>query len=379
MRPADALGSVLGARLQRLPAAPARPSVPRDALDALITPTATGHGPLYLVEHSMGLSQDVSASSLEALALSPCPLDTQRPLYFDTETTGLAGGTGTLAFLLGIAEVRKGETIVSQVHLPGPGVERPMLEWFAQKLEGASVLVSFNGKSFDWPLLKSRFVMNRLPVPQEKPHVDLLHCARRVFRHQLQELKLGTLERRVLGVHRQGDIDGALIPAAWFDFLRTGRVAVLSRVLAHNERDVRSMVELVHRLASAWEERQTLLPETALGLASVAVRHGDEARALRFLERASQGRVATEAWVLRAEVLRRKGAYAMAVEALHRALEQAKEPATLHLSLAKLYEHRLRDFEAAQRHAMLCAEAEEPQAHASRWARLQRRDAGASS
>ena len=110
------------------------------------------------------------------------------------------------------------------------------------------MLLSFNGRSFDWPLLRSRYVMNRLPPPPERPHVDLLHCARRVFRHHLDQLKLSTLEQRVLDVHRRGDIDGALIPAAWFDFLRTGRVAVLARVLSHNERDVRSMVDLV----TAW-------------------------------------------------------------------------------------------------------------------------------
>jgi hypothetical protein len=183
------------------------------------------------------------------------------------------GGTGTLAFLLGTAHaLDDGRFVVSHLHLPSPAHERPMLEWLADRLTRATVLLSFNGKSFDWPLLRARFVMNRLPPPPELPHVDLLHCARRVFRHHLDELTLGSLERRVLDVHRRGDIEGAQIPPAWFDFLRTGRVATLGRVLSHNERDVRSMVDLVQRLIAAWEERHPLLPPTALGLAQVAMR-----------------------------------------------------------------------------------------------------------
>ncbi len=359
----------LTARLARLPPAPVRTAAPKNALSSLIPARETESGPLHLVEHGYGAAPELNAESLAALALSPTPLDTSRPLYFDTETTGLAGGTGTLAFLLGVADVRDGHTVISQLHLPAPGTERPMLQWLAERVEQATVLISFNGKSFDWPLLKSRFVMNRLRPPPERPHVDLLHCSRRVFRHHLAELKLSTLERRVLDVHRKGDIDGANIPAAWFDYLRTGRVAVLSRVLSHNERDVKSMVDLVQRLLAAWEERHPVLAETALGLAAVAWRHGDEARALRFLDRATEKGL-SEAWELKAELQRRRGAYRESVEALRQALEKSKRAASIHLRLAKLYEHRLRDYEAAKVHAEACAPAETVQAHAARQNRL---------
>ncbi len=369
----SAVGLSIAARLAHLPIAARRPAPPRARLDTLIEPRETEFGTLHLREQDAGPAQHVDAASLAALALTDTALDTSRPLYFDTETTGLAGGTGTLAFLLGTAEVRDGNVIVSQVHLPGPGQERPMLLWLAQRIEASTLLLSFNGRSFDWPLLRSRYVMNRMPPPPERPHVDLLHCARRVFRHHLDELKLSTLERRVLDVHRQGDIDGALIPAAWFDFLRTGRVAVLARVLSHNERDVRSMVDLVNRLVAAWEERHPVLPATALGLATVAARHGDDARALRFLERATEGAVAEHAWSLEAELRRRRGEYVQAVEALLRAVTRSAAPAPLHLRLAKLYEHRLRDFDLARQHAALCAPAEEAPSHARRHARLNAR------
>ncbi len=371
-------GLSIAARLAQLTSAPKRPAAPKSRLDALITPSESEFGPLYLRETNTGPAKEVNPASLAALALSEVPLDTSRPLYFDTETTGLAGGTGTLAFLLGTAEIRSGEVIVSQVHLPGPGQERPMLQWLAARIEASTMLLSFNGRSFDWPLLKSRFVMNRLPVPPERPHVDLLHCARRVFRHHLEELKLSTLEKRVLDVQRHGDIDGALIPTAWFDFLRTGRVAILARVLSHNERDVRSMVDLVNRLTAAWEERHPVLPPTALGLATVAARYGDLERAHRFISLALRERVGVRAHAsvieaasaLEAELRRKNAEWSQAVEALHRAVANSKEAARHHLRLAKIYEHRMRDYEQARLHAELCAAAEGPESHARRRARI---------
>lgn len=365
-------GLSLGARLAQLTPPPKGAPPARARIDLLIEPQASPFGPLHLLEHPAIPVPPVEARCLEALALSPRPLDVSRPLYFDTETTGLSGGTGTLAFLLGIAEVRQGHVFITQVHLPAPGQERPMLEWLAGRIEASTLLISFNGRSFDWPLLKSRYVMNRLRPPPERPHVDLLHCARRVFRHQLPEFKLSALERRVLDVHRQCDIEGALIPAVWFDYLRTGRVAALAQVLTHNERDVRSMVDLVAWLVAAWEERHPVLPAAALGLASVAVRHGDDARALRFLERAIQGSVAQTAWSLKAEIHRRSGDYRRSAEALQRALVGSKSPASLHLRLAKLYEHRLDDMDAARRHAELCGPAEDVSSHTARRKRLLR-------
>lgn len=353
---------------------PVPPRLPRPAgLDALIAPQHTPSGPLHLLELRAGMAQPLNGSSLQALSLSPNPIDASSPLYFDTETTGLAGGTGTLAFLLGTAEIRQGEIVVSQVHLAGPGQERPMLEWLANRIEACTVLLSFNGRSFDWPLLRSRYVMNRLPPPQPRPHVDLLHCARRVFRHQFDELRLSTLERRVLKVHRQADIEGALIPAAWFDYLRTGRVAVLSRVLSHNAQDVRSMVALVNCLSGLWEEQHATQPATALGLAALAVRNKDTPRALRFLEKAGQGPTAAHALSLQAEIHQRNGEYRAAVEVLLRAVAASSNPAVLHLRIAKLYEHRLHDFGAALHHAHSAIAAEKPSAHGTRKQRLVRR------
>jgi uncharacterized protein YprB with RNaseH-like and TPR domain len=361
--------------------APAPAAGPRSPLEALIPSRETAHGRLHLAEAILGAAPAFSAEALSALALTDEAVDLRAPLFFDTETTGLAGGTGTLPFLVGVAEWRGAEAWCLQAHLPAPGEERPLLSWLAERIEASTALVSFNGKSFDWPLLRTRYVMNRLRPPPERPHVDLLHCARRVYRHALREVRLTTLEREVLGVTRVGDLDGALIPPAWFDYLRTGRVATLRRVLEHNRRDVDSMVRLAAHLADAWAGQAALTPAAAFGLATLAVRRGDEARALELLTLANQaaGRRPwrVEALRLHALVLRRRGQPRRALERLEEALAlEPRAPAT-HLLLSKLLEHELRDYDAALRHARAAHEAEPADAHARRVARLQRRAAAA--
>ena len=247
-----------------------------------------------------------------------------------------------------------------------------MLQWLRERLEAATCLITFNGKSFDWPLLRSRYVMNRLAPPPERTHLDLLHCARRVLRYQLEQTQLGTLERAVLGVHRVNDLDGALIPAVWFDYLRTGRVAALGRVLEHNERDVRSMVELVAWLTDAWEGRREVSAEARLGLAVVAARLGDDERALRWVPEVP-GRCGALANELKAGVLRRRGDVQGAVASLAAALEASPSPARVHLRLAKLYEHQLKDPHQALLHAPKARDAETLEANTRRQSRLARR------
>ncbi len=296
-------------------------------------------------------------------------------LFLDTETTGLAGGTGTLPFLVGVARERDGRVAVEQAHLEAPGRERAVLAWVQERLAEATVLVTFNGKSFDWPLLRSRFVLNRLPVPPLPPHVDLLHCARRVFRLELEAHTLGALEEAVLGVHREDDLPGALIPAVWFDYLRTGRVSGLRQVLAHNHRDVVSMVELLAFLLEAWQGRRPLGPGARLGLARLAVARGDDARALGFLAPGLPGdpALAAEALELEAGIHRRRGALPEAARALEAALGAHRRPARLRLALARLYERQLLDPRAARRHALHAAGAEPLARHRRRLERLARR------
>lgn len=344
-------------------------------LSALIPPRSTPAGPLHAVETRSAAPSFPPAVTLGVLGLDEAyaGVDVGRLLFLDTETTGLSGGSGTLPFLVGLAFVDEGALVVEQLHLSGPGAERPLLQRLSERVEAASALVSFNGRSFDWPLLRTRFVMNRLTPPPPRVHLDLLHASRRVLRHWQRETRLCTVESAVLDVHRVGDLDGAQVPAAWFDFLRTGRVATLARVLSHNLQDLRSTAALLAWLGAAWEQRTQVMPEVSMGLGELAERARRPLEAERFLEHATQSEVVdvrARALIAMGRVLRRRGALEQAASAWERALPLCEDAAGLHLALSRLYEHRLRDARAAERHAVLARPVEAPLVHARRVARL---------
>ncbi len=174
-----------------------------------------------------------------------------RPLFLDSETTGLAGGTGTLAFLLGLAwlDLSTGELVVEQRFLPDPASEREFLAPLSERLAAADLLVCFNGKSYDLPLLNTRFILNGLPeVPGGLPVVDLLHPARRRWKAELDACDQRTLEREVLGFRRSGDIPGEFIPPIYFQYLRDRDLGPVEAVFEHNRLDMLGMAALFARL-----------------------------------------------------------------------------------------------------------------------------------
>ncbi len=166
-------------------------------------------------------------------------------LFIDTETTGLAGA-GTLAFMVGVGFFEGDVFIVRQYFLREHGDEEAMLLQLTDLLAGKRGLISFNGRSFDIPLLNGRFLMNRLPSPlPDLPHFDLLHPARRLWKHRFGSCSLGHLETQLLGVPRtHQDIPGALIPALYHRYLNDGDGRQMARVFYHNKVDILSMVTL---------------------------------------------------------------------------------------------------------------------------------------
>lgn len=172
-------------------------------------------------------------------------------LFLDTETTGLMGA-GVLAFLVGVAFFDRSESadvlIVRQYFLRDHGDEKAMLRLLDELLVQKSGLVTFNGQTFDIPLLKKRFLMNRLPDRFEDiPHIDLLRPARRLWRNRFGSVALGNLEKELLGIRRsEEDVPGWLIPTLYNDFLRSGDPRELRRVFYHNQFDMLSMVTLAH-------------------------------------------------------------------------------------------------------------------------------------
>lgn len=216
---------------------------------------ATPYGPVwvdesrYLATHRHGAYPlgDLGALPAPALALLGGSELGPRPAFLDTETTGLAGGTGTLVFLTGIA-LWEGESLCLRlVFLRDPAGEPAALRYLADLLAGATGLVTFNGRGFDVPLLQSRFILNRLPPTfAALPHLDLLAVARLLWRDHLPSRRLGALETALLGVLREeDDIPSWLIPDVYREYLQTGRTNELARVFYHNRVDVLSLVTLL--------------------------------------------------------------------------------------------------------------------------------------
>jgi len=180
------------------------------------------------------------------------PVAYDRLLHFDTETTGLAGGTGTRAWMIGAADwLTDGRFRLRQLTTTTMGAETAMLRMFAQWLQPDTVLVSYNGKCYDSPLLKTRYRLARLPDPLSGlGHLDLLHPVRRHWKGVWENCRLATAERELLGVVREDDLPGSEAPAAWLSYLRGGSALNLRRVLTHNAQDLKSVAGILLHLAS---------------------------------------------------------------------------------------------------------------------------------
>jgi uncharacterized protein YprB with RNaseH-like and TPR domain len=173
-------------------------------------------------------------------------------LFLDTETTGLAGGTGTYVFLIGLAYLADGELVLRQHLLRDLSAESAFVDHLKAVLEPYRACASYNGKTFDLPLLRTRFVMAiRSELTVDESHLDLLHPARRLWKDRFGSTTLRQLEESILDDGRVTDIPGSLIPDAYFHYLRKGDEAIIAPVLEHNARDVVSLVRIADRVARA--------------------------------------------------------------------------------------------------------------------------------
>jgi len=230
-------------------------------------------------------TRDVEMSRRTRAALE----DPAKWLFLDTETTGLAGGTGTYPFLVGIASWDAGGLEVEQFFMRDFAEEHSLLHELAARLADRPVLVTFNGKSFDWPLLENRFAMTRsISTPRLAAHLDLLHPARALWKLRLGSVRLVELERRVLdaprlGWHREDDIPSALIPQYYFDYLRGGPRDPIVGIVRHNQMDLRGLAALFGKIntliASQHTDRDGIDSLDLFGLSRFFERRGDSDRA----------------------------------------------------------------------------------------------------
>lgn len=346
---------------------------------ATLEPVVTAFGPawfhrtVYPIGHAHGDRPLAAALDLAPDALSQLTSGLNAPLrdaiFLDTETTGLAGGSGTLAFLVGLGyftaaeptETGPSETtaaahfVVDQYFLRDPAAEVAMMTAIDQRVYGHPALVTFNGKAFDIPLLETRFVMSRLAAPfSELAHLDLLMPARRMWRGSLASCSLGSLEFHLLGVRRdQQDIAGFLIPQLYREYLQTGDMTDMTRVMYHNLLDILSMVTLAARLSDAFHA-----PASAHEHLAVARQHAragawpEAERAYRAAATRYDAGAQVEIQRQLAQALRRQGRHDDAAE-VWEALADGEGAAAVEAltELAKHYEWRATD----RARALLCA------------------------
>jgi uncharacterized protein YprB with RNaseH-like and TPR domain len=226
-------------------------------------------GACFVVEESWPLSHrhgDLPLS--EALLVSPTTLarladfsdgstfDLRQAIFFDVETSGLSGGTGTYAFLVGVGFFAGDAFRARQFFMRDVTDEPAMLHLVGELLDRFDAVVSFNGRAFDVPLLNTRFTLARQPPRLTRaPHLDLLKPSRRLWRRRLASCSLGSLEQEVLGIRRsEKDVPGWLVPRLYFDYIQTGDASELAGVFYHNLVDILSMVTLVARLGAVFDD-----------------------------------------------------------------------------------------------------------------------------
>jgi hypothetical protein len=224
----------------------------------------------------------------ERLATLPGQPPATAPLLcLDTETTGLATAAGTLAFLVGLGWWEGGRFRQVQLLLPDHADEPALLSELARHVPADGWLVTYNGRGFDWPLIVARYRLARSQPPGHAGHLDLLPIVRRVFRHRMEDARLGTVESELLGVRRHADVAGWEIPERYFTFLRDGEPSPLIDVVRHNDEDVRSLARLLAHLDRDYADRRRWRDAPAgdlAGLARAFAREGRHAEALACLD-----------------------------------------------------------------------------------------------
>ncbi len=313
------------------------------------------HGTLSLAD---SLPPDDGWSRLDLLAGTPCGGNL---LFIDLETTGLAGGAGSYAFLVGCGWFGEGRFHVRQFLLSSFASERELLKALSDVAVTLDAVVTYNGKSFDLPLIETRYALNRLATPfAEMPHVDMLHHARRLWHGHDEGHRLSNLETSLLGHEREGDVPGFEIPSRYFHFVRTGDARPLDAVLEHNRRDLLSLALLTARAARLLDEGVTAASTAreAVAIGRLYERSGMTSDALACYARASDmgPGVCADALYAHALLLRRTRRYGAAADVWQRLLDMGDCPPRLERAAAEAlavhHEHRLRSLLSARNLAM---------------------------
>lgn len=280
-------------------------------------------------------------------------LSIEELLFLDTETTGLSGGAGTCAFLVGAGFFEDGCFKIHQFFMRDFNEEKAMLGHFRKLLQKARGLVTFNGKAFDAPLLEGRYVLQRKKTQLSAlPHLDLLFPSRKLWKGLYEDCRLATLEGKVLGCPRHDDIDGSLIPQGYFDYLHRGDTSMISRIFIHNRHDIVTLAALAVRIGKMLENPMDERGQGLLRLGRIHAERGDISVGKSCLAKALETGLGASDKALAAKELslqyRREGRHGESAAILEKLTEKGdcSDP-SLYIELAKHYEHREKNYQKA--------------------------------
>ena len=273
----------------------------------------------------------------------PHHVDVERCLFLDTETTGLSHGAGTVAFLVGVGVIREKELVVTQYLMRDYDEEIFVLRRVLEKLRNCQVLVTYNGRSFDMPLLETRFVMHRMRADTDEiPHADLLHTARRVWKLRLKRCNLATLEDVVFHEPRTDDLPGAEVPQRYFDYLKQHDFSLLEDILKHNARDIATLTRLLFVLAGLHENPLSAEHlQDIYSLGRIYERRGRQQTARMCYRAADAGSMSALSRERLADSLRRGKQPEEAAAIYEKMIAARQGGAKPYIALSKLLEHRL--------------------------------------
>lgn len=323
----------------------------------------TEFGPCYLRELAFPLDYRHGNSSISGV-LKCCGPELVLPardrslnnfnlfksIFLDIETTGLSGGTGTWAFLIGVGWLENDLFRLRQYFLRRPAEERAVLNHFAEEAKRFPAIITFNGKLFDLPLIQTRQMLSGFRQTSPEVHLDLLQCARSLWKKRLASRSLRSLEEALLGLQRFDDIPGAEIPAVYFDYLCRGKTANLKKVFEHNVLDILSMVTLLEKVSKIAGGEPVEHPAEALALGQLYLQRGENESAISYLREASDCSIiplAEEAAMELALHFKRERKWSEAVSIWRKSADQIPANPVACIELAKYYEHRCHDYRTA--------------------------------
>ncbi len=278
----------------------------------------------------------------------PVATDVRRFLFLDTETTGLGMGAGTVAFLLGLGWIDGDDFVVRQLLMRDYPEEPLLLQHYYDLLPRFDAFVTFNGKSFDLPLLQNRLIMHRMRDADKRPHLDLLYPTRRVWRMRLRDCTLGNIERQVLGCGREDDLPGSLVPERFFHYLKVGDFSLLEDVLRHNLLDILTLGKLLGALGKVFDQpEQQSFAEDIFSAGCSLARDGQRGLARRCFQVASVGALSEQARVQLALTHRSDKQFEEATAVYRQMIDSGQGGLLPYIELAKIAEHRRRDYAEA--------------------------------